>query len=41
MARPYKARDFEGQAGGPEDEAREYAKQNPGNDDVQGNVRQG
>lgn len=33
-----KAGDFEG-VGGPEDKARLYAQQNPGNDDVRENVR--
>ncbi|KAF2249836.1 hypothetical protein BU26DRAFT_604145 [Trematosphaeria pertusa] len=40
MGRPYKARDFEG-VGGPEDKDRIYDENNPGNDDVRGNVRQG
>jgi hypothetical protein len=38
--RPYKARDYEG-VGGPEDKERMYEEENPGNDDVTGNVRQG
>ncbi|KAF2092409.1 hypothetical protein NA57DRAFT_50337 [Rhizodiscina lignyota] len=38
--RPTKARDFEG-AGGPEDKARMYAEEAPGNDDVRGGIRQG
>ena len=36
--RPYKAREYEG-SGGPEDKARIYEEENPGNDDVVGNVR--
>ena len=35
-----KARDFEG-PGGPEDESGMYAEDQPGNDDVRGNIRQG
>lgn len=38
--RLYKARDYEG-VGGPEDKERIYAEENPGNDDVRENVRQG
>ena len=38
--RPFKARDFEG-SGGPEDKAQAYAEEQPGSDDVRGNVRQG
>lgn len=37
---PTKARDFEGE-GGPEEKRKIYEEENPGNDDVQGNVRQG
>ncbi|KAF2106830.1 hypothetical protein BDV96DRAFT_590539 [Lophiotrema nucula] len=37
----YKARDFEGGAGGPEGDARQYAEDHGGEDDVRGNVRQG
>lgn len=35
-----KAKDFEGE-GGPEDKARQHAEDAGGDDDVQGNVRQG
>jgi len=38
--RTTKAKDFEGE-GGPEDKARQYAEDNPGNDDVRSNIRQG
>ena len=38
--RPTKAKDFEGE-GGPEDKQRIYEEENPGNDEVAGNVRQG
>ncbi|MCJ1257175.1 hypothetical protein MMC24_005000 [Lignoscripta atroalba] len=38
--RPTKARDFEG-PGGPETKQELYEQENPGNDDVSGNVRQG
>ncbi|KAL8959292.1 MAG: hypothetical protein Q9193_003824, partial [Seirophora villosa] len=37
---PTKARDFEG-PGGPETKQQLYEEENPGNDDVRGNVRQG
>lgn len=40
LNRPYKARDYEG-IGGPEDKERMYEEENPGNDDVDSNVRQG
>lgn len=39
LLRLYKAGDFEG-VGGPEDKARIYAENNPGDDEVGGNVRQ-
>ena len=38
--RATKARDFEGE-GGPETKQQIYEQENPGNDEVQGNVRQG
>ena len=37
--RPTKARDFEGE-GGPETKQQMYSEANPGNDDVESNVRQ-
>lgn len=37
---PTKAKDFEGE-GGPEDKQRRYEEENPGNEDVLSNVRQG
>lgn len=40
VRRPYKAGAFEGE-GGPEDKDRAYAEDQPGNDDVRGNIRQG
>jgi len=36
---PTKARDFEG-LGGPDEKQNVYETNNPGNDDVEGNVRQ-
>ncbi|MCJ1462752.1 hypothetical protein MMC07_001355 [Pseudocyphellaria aurata] len=36
--RPTKARDFEGE-GGPETKQQIYEEENPGNDDVRGNIR--
>ena len=36
--RPTKAKHFEGE-GGPETKAQQYAEDNPGNDDVRGNLR--
>lgn len=38
LSRPTKAKDFEG-AGGPETKKQLYEEANPGNDDVQSNVR--
>ncbi|KAL8740586.1 MAG: hypothetical protein Q9190_006733 [Brigantiaea leucoxantha] len=40
VGHPTKARDFEG-PGGPETKAQLYEQENPGNDDVRGNIRQG
>jgi len=38
VARPYKARDFEGE-GGPEDKAKIRLENEGGSDDVRGNVK--
>ncbi|MCJ1307714.1 hypothetical protein MMC25_001362 [Agyrium rufum] len=40
LGRATKARDFEGE-GGPEEKQHKYEQENPGNDDVRGNIRQG
>ena len=40
MCSPTKAKDFEGE-GGPETKQRLYEEENPGNDDVRDNIRQG